>query len=442
MAGRGDTGPVDAVADLLARCLRAQGARRVFRSPDSELGELPGLEEIAVPSVEVAAVLADADGRLAAGVTAGPGVALLRGRRMRLSSQPGQRVEVQEVTDPASLPVAVAGWSLGEVHAAVELDLFVDLSAAAPAGLEPVALEAATDQLIRLSPTLADFRTVLLIGPGVVRAGHAAGVVEAARRTGAGVVTTFGAVGVMPIDDPAWLGVVGLQADDAALSGLAEAELVIAAGVDTAEVADLLPPDAQVLDVEPWHLGLMAMHWPDPEEAPSGSPLVEGLAALASLPPDPTLPLGPLRATAEVLEVLPERGLIAADAGPAGLWLARGLVPSRAQVVVPAAPAAGFAAAAALVAALDGRPTLAVTTVPTGDVTDAVVDLAAHLDLPLVLEVWGADASWDSPDEHRVRLGAALGEGGVHRLAVPVELAGTRALVELAGPVAAWIREG
>lgn len=439
----GDTGsvPSSTVADLFVRCLQAQGVRRVYRAPDSELPALPELEEVPVPSAELAALLADADGRLAAGVDAGPGVALLRGRRVRLSSQPGQRVEVQEVTDPASLPVVVAGWSLGEVHTAVELDLFVDFETPAPGGLEPVALDTATDQLIRLSPTLGDFRTVLLVGPGVVRAGQTSGVLEAARRTGAGVVATFGAVGVLPLDDPAWLGVVGLQVDDAARSGLAEAELVIAAGIDTAEAGDLLADDAQVLDVEPWHLGLMAMHWPDPEGTWAGSPLVDGLAALASLPPDPTLPLSPVRATAEVLEVLPERGLVAADPGPAGLWLARGLAPSRAQVVVPARAVDGFAAAAALVAALDGRPAVAVTTVPTDPATDALLELAADLDLPLVLEVWGADASWESPDEHLDRLRSALAGGGAHRVAVPVDLSGTRALVELAGPVTAWPRD-
>jgi hypothetical protein len=428
------------VLELLADCLRAQGARRVFRAPGSEIPTVPGLTEVEVPGDEVAAVLADADGRLAGGSGTGPGVALLAGRRLRLSSQPGQHVDAQQVTDPSSLPAAVAGWSLGEVHAAVELDLFVDLFAPAPPGLEALALDATSDQLITLSPTLADFRTVLLVGPGVRRAGQAAAVAEAARRTGALVVTTPGAVGTLALDDPAWGGVVGLQADDAALSGLAEAELIIAAGVDPTEAVDLVPDGAQLLDVEPWHLALMALHWPDPAEGPRSSELVRRLDELAAPPPDPSLPLSPVRATVEVSEAGVDGGILAADAGPAGLWLARGLAPSAATVVVPARPARGFATAAALISGLDGRPAVAVTTAPVDPLTEALLDLAASLDVGLVLEVWGGEASWASPDEHLRRLGAAVAATGVHRLAVPVELAATRVLVEVAGSVVAWSR--
>ncbi len=429
------------VLDLLSDCLRAQAVRRAFRAPGSEIPALVGLAEIEVPTEELAVALADADGRIAAGVDAGPGVALLAGRRLRLSSQPGEQVEPQQVTDPSSIPAAVAGWSLGEVHAAAELDLFVDLFAPAPSGVEALALDASSDQLITLSPTLADFRTVLLVGPGVRRAGQAAAVAEAARRTGAVVVATLGAVGSLAVDDPAWGGVVGLQADDVVLSGLADAELIIAVGVDPAEALDLVPDGAQVLDVEPWHLALMALHWPDPSPPPPPSELVRRLAEVGSLPPDPTLPLSPIRATVEVSGAGSDGGIIAADAGPAGLWLARGLAPSAATVIVPARPARGFAAAAALVSGLDGRPAIAVTTAPVDPITEALLDLAARLDVPLVAEVWGGEASWESPDEHVERLDAARAADGVHRVAVPVDLSGTRVLVEVAGPVAAWSRD-
>ena len=50
----------------------------------------------------------------------------------------------------------------------------------------------------------------------------------------------------------------------------------------------------------------------------------------------------------------------------------------------------------------------------------------------------GAEASWASPSEHRERLVGARHEGGVQRLGVPVDLAATRELIELAGPVQAW----
>ena len=111
---------------------------------------------------------------------------------------------------------------------------------------------------------------------------------------------------------------------------------------------------------------------------------------------------------------------------------------SAGTVVVPAFPVHGFAAAAALVAGLDGRPAVAVVTSPTDLATEALLDLAASLGVTVICEVWGADAAWTSASEHRERLVGARHEGGVQRLAVPVDLAATRELVELAGPVSAW----
>ncbi len=430
--------------DLLAACLRATGAVRAFRAPGHTLPAPAGIAVVDVPSAEIAVLLADADGRLATAPGLHPGLALLPGRRLRIGDQPGEQVIPHEVDDVESLPAAIAGWTLGEVHAAVELDLLVDLEEPAPADLQALTLATTTDQLTRLSPSLAELRMVLLIGPGVVRAGEVAGVAEAARHTGAPVVATFGAAGVLPLDDPAWCGVVGLQADDAGLAGLAGAELVVAAGVDPAEALSVIPDGAQVLDVEPWHLGLMAHHWPDPDPSgssrPTGGALVGELAALASRAlATPSVPLPPAWAVADLAEVLDGGALVAADPGPAGLWLSRGLVERPAgSTVVPARPVHGFAVAAAMIAALDGRPAVAVVTAPTDPATEALLDLAAALDLTVVCAVWGGDAAWAGASEHRERLVGALHEGGVQRLAVPVDLAATRELIELAGPVQAW----
>ena len=110
------------------------------------------------------------------------------------------------------------------------------------------------------------------------------------------------------------------------------------------------------------------------------------------------------------------------------------------SVVVPARPGAGFAAAGALLAGIDGRPALAVVDEPVDATTDALLDLAAAMLVPLVCEVWGATAEdgWSSAAEHRERLVGARHEGGVQRLAVPVDMAATAELLELAGPVVAW----
>ena len=93
------------VGELLGRCLRAAGATRLFGSSASGISGVPGLGHLRVDEPDLAALLADAAGRIGTG----PGVALLPGRRVRLSSEPGGEAGVVTVTDPASLPVVVAG---------------------------------------------------------------------------------------------------------------------------------------------------------------------------------------------------------------------------------------------------------------------------------------------------------------------------------------------
>jgi hypothetical protein len=87
----------------------------------------------------------------------------------------------------------------------------------------------------------------------------------------------------------------------------------------------------------------------------------------------------------------------------------------------------GFAAAAALVAALDGRPAVAVTTAPLDDVSKALLHLAVALDLPLTLQVWGDDDA-----------GERAWGGQVRTIGLPVDFSLTEQLVAAAGPVVAW----
>src|SRR4249919_2691990 len=81
--------PSGTVADLIARCLTALGATRVFGSAASGLSGLPGLPHVLVEEPALAVLLADAAGRIGRG----PGVALLPGRVLRLGSQPGAAAE-------------------------------------------------------------------------------------------------------------------------------------------------------------------------------------------------------------------------------------------------------------------------------------------------------------------------------------------------------------
>ena len=438
-------GGTGTIGELIGRCVAALGARRVFVAspltpvdpqviaPSTDVG----LTLHTVGDAELAVLLAAADGRIGPG----PGVAIIDGHRLVLTSAPGVAAEVITVSDPTYLPGALAGWSLGAVHAAVEYDLDLDLDAPAPAGLEPVVLDDTTDELLTLSPTLADFDTLVLVGPGVVRSGHVNGLQALAASVGCGVVNTWGAKGVFVWDDPHHFGTIGLQARDFDLAGLNDTQLIIAAGLDPLEApVGRWNASAQVLEVEPWQLSTLAHHWPDPGPVPPPPRLYAELsAALADRYRSDGVPLAPARAAADLAAVLPDGGLVLADPGPAGLWVARAFPTSEpGSVVVPAAFVRGFALAGAVVAALAGRPAIAVTAAPTDPHSDALAGLAERWLLPVAVEVWGGDGPLERAEEHQQRLATALGRPGVDRLDVPVDFAETAILVEVAGEVIAW----
>ena len=435
------------VGELLGCCLVALGARRVFVAspltpldpqviaPSTDLGL--ALHPVGDPALAV--LLASADGRIGPG----PGVAIIDGRRLLLTSAPGVTPEVIRVSDAAYLPGALAGWSLGAVHAAAEYDLDLDLSAPAPPGLEPVVLDDTSDDLLMLSPSLAEFSTLILAGPGVVRAGHVNGLQALAAAVGCGVVNSWGAKGVFVWNDPHHYGTIGMQSRDFDLAGLNDAQLIIASGLDPLETPiGRWNESAQVLEVEPWQLSTLALHWPDPDPVPGPPPLYTELSkALADRYASEDVPLAPARAAADLAASLPAGGLVLADPGPAGLWVARAFPTSQpGSVIVPAAFVRGFAVAGAVVAALAGRPAVAVTTDPVDETSDALLALARRWDLALVVEVWGGDGPLDVATDHGVHLAEAMASPGVDRLDVPVAFADTAILVEVAGDVIAWPR--
>jgi len=429
--------PSESVASLVSRCLRAVGATRAFAAPNHGLESLEGLALIPVSSTDAAIALADADGRLAVAPDARPGVALLPGRRLRLSSQPGEETQALSLA-VEDLPAAIAGWSIGRVFGAIEIELPNDLLTEAPEGAQPLVLQR-SDQLLRLSPGLADFRTMIVVGPGVIREGAAGDVADFVTRTGAGVMATMGAVGVVPFDHPSWCGVVGVQADDPALGGLDSCDLVIAVGVDDDELGESLPMDAQLLEVEPWHLPFLAADWPAPTVAPSRSSLVEACSAVfGDLRDSVTSPLHPVRAVLDVFDAIDSDVQVYVDAGPVGFWFARGVVPvPMCRVIVPARASDGFAIAAAIVSALDGNRSVAIT-MPGGLIENELLDLAASLDLSIVVEHWGDDVETGDPSQHRANLVAAMSDSGVSLTGVAVNLAAAAEFVDLAGPVVAW----
>ncbi len=434
------------VGELLGRCLAAAGAQRCFGPVAlpgaSTTGGADGavaLPHVAVRDPQLAALLADADGRIGPG----PGVAWLPGGVLRLSSRPDAAAASVTVTDPEALCSLVALWSAGAVHAALELVLDLDLDAHAPPDAEPLVASAPGGPAPVLSAELLAGGVVVVVGPGVARAGRLEDLCATAAALGLGVLNTFGAKGVFRWDDAHHHGTIGLQERDGELAGLLDAALVVTCGVDPDELSAAWLDSALVLDVEPDQLAALALRAPAEAPAPPPRPaLYDALAAaLGPRYVAAEVPLAPARAAADLAAVLPAGGLVAADPGPAGLWVGRALpteVPG--SVIVPATGGRGIAAALALVAALRGRPAVAVTTGPLDGRTAALAEVAEDLGVALLVAAWGDAAPLPSAAAHRDLLAAAFDGGGVRTLEVPVALEESRLLVEVAGPVVAWDR--
>ncbi len=423
------------VGELLGRCLQAAGATRVFGAPSEGITGIPGLPHVRVDEPELAALFAAAAGRLGTG----PGVALLPGRRLLLSSAPGVPADRFVLDDVEALPFTIASWTAGYVHVATELVIDLDLGSPVGAGVGPVRLEPG-GRPISLDPALANEELVVLAGPGVLRCGAVASLAGLARDLGVGVVNTWGAKGVFRWDSPHHHGTAGLQARDFELAGVTRAGLVIAVGLDPLEAPRSRWEGPTVLEVEPWQLDSLALRWPTPADVPPVPALYRELsAALGPLYTAEQVPLTPARAAADLAASRPAGTVVVADPGLAGLWVARAFPTTEAgSVVVPATVAPGFAAAAGVVASLDGRPSVAVTTSPTDDRTVAVLELAERWGAQVVLEVWGGDGDELTAEERVNRTVEALRSRRVSQLPVVVDFSFTDVLTEIAGPIVAW----
>jgi hypothetical protein len=357
---------------------------------------VPGLEHVAVDDVAVARLLGDADGRINR-----MGASLSPNGVLRLGSAPGLEVEPLD----GDLEDAVVAANR-DVPTAVEVQVDLDHEIQWP---QPV-----IGRTLEGHRVPSDRRVVILAGPGVPRSGQLEKLQRFAADAGVGVLNTWGAKGIFRWDSPHHLGTAGLQERDFELGGLADAELIVKIGVDPHEApADLLP-DVPTAEVDLWHLVWDPADW-SPGAIPR-PPLYTDLSAVV-MPAyeDDSVPFHPARAARELASGLPPGALIVADAGPAGFWVARTFPTTEpGSVIVPATRAPGFAAAAALVAGLDGRPAVAVTTAPVDPMTEAVLDLARTLGVAVDLRVWG-----DDPD---------------------VDFSRVDDLIAVAGPIVAWPR--
>ncbi|UDY37447.1 hypothetical protein [Dermatobacter hominis] len=238
---------------------------------------------------------------------------------------------------------------------------------------------------------------------------------------------------------PHHLATAGLQARDAELGGLADADLIVATGLDPAELGGAWRL-APVVDVHPWSLAPLAARTGRPPTPIERPPLFAALATVTQAGWErTTAPLAPTRATRTYGELLGGSGVVAADPGPAGFWVAR-TVPTEGLrgVVVSSDPRAlGSAVATAAVARLldPDRAALAVVD-ELGGPGRACLDAAARLGVPVAVERWSDDGDALDAAAHRDRLAGVVGRGGEVSLATDDgQLA---EIVAAAGEVTAW----
>lgn len=236
-----------------------------------------------------------------------------------------------------------------------------------------------------------------------------------------------------------------MQESDLALGGLDDAEVVIATGLDRNELPAGRLDGLVVQEVPERQLGALCHGWAPRGPEPVGRPSVRQALGpiLERLWTDGSTPLTGARAALHLSGALPDDGVVVADPGPVGFWVARAAPSSfPGAICVPSTVEPGFAAAGALVARLDGRPCLAVTDAEgsRAEATAAVLDLAGVMAVPVALQVWGEDGTLETAGEHVALLEEILETGPqpVRKVPVPVDLSIPDDLSALAGAVTAW----
>jgi thiamine pyrophosphate-dependent acetolactate synthase large subunit-like protein len=195
----------------------------------------------------------------------------------------------------------------------------------------------------------------------VIRDGCVDGLRAFARRSGCGVVNTWGAKGVFRWDDPLHFGTAGLQARDFELAGLGDVDVLVTTGLDPDEVTSRpWAGRAQVIDVAPADLATAELDLVPSAERPQ---LYTALAAVVG-PLYEQAGSPPARAAA-LAATLPAGGLVVAEPGLVGFWIARTFPTSEpGSVLVPATGGVAAAYEAATGAAAAGRPVTLVAAAP------------------------------------------------------------------------------
>lgn len=243
-------------------------------------------------------------------------------------------------------------------------------------------------------------RLGILVGPGVVRAGCAEGLRGFAARVGCGVVNTWGAKGVFRWDDPLHFGTAGLQIRDFELAGLGEVEVLVTSGLDPAEVTSQpWAGRAEVIDVPPAELATVELDLP-PGALERPALYTELAAVIGPMYEQPGS--APARAAA-LAASLPEGGVVLAEPGLVGFWIARTFPTTRpGSVIVPATGGVQAAWQTAGQAAAQGRPVILVAaSAPVTELPGVTLELwhpdALDLNPSALVAVAGEIVAWETP---------------------------------------------
>jgi Thiamine pyrophosphate enzyme, central domain len=361
-----------------------------------------------------------------------------------LDPEPGRVIEVD--SPEALLAAAPALSSSGELELRLTLDPGqpVEDLVPRPAASDDTWLEPADETIDALCAASA---VVLLAGPGIVRHQAVPGLHDLAVSAGIGVLNTWGAKGVFDWRSRHHLATIGLQADDFVLSGLHRADLIVASGLDPHESPDDRWRLAPALVVPPAGLAPLAERCGPTRRTPLAMPPLRSRLAEVTQRGwgAEAAPLPPSRVTMHYAECIAAGGLVAADAGGAGFWVARTLGTTRlGAVIVPSKPSPGFAAACVAVLLLrhPGRPALAVIDLADAEATTAVVDAAADLGIHVPVEAWDPDGDRLDAHAHRERLRRLVLGGppaGSTLCTLATDPSQLSEMIEAAGPIVAWI---
>ena len=417
---------------LARRVLRVAGVDAAYGAPGGGLDVVPAPPAVAPLLARAHGVVV---GRAAAICDAG-GVVLIGGAADRADP-----VVVTGAAGLADVLPGLAAAAAGGPPAAVRLDL--DPGGPAPA----VPLPAPPPRPDRWQPlddaivaaVNAARRPVVLAGPGVVRAGCVPGLHGLAAAAHVGVLNTWGAKGVFDWRSRHHLATAGLQARDFALGGLADADLIVATGVD-GEVPDVAWRLAPAVEVPPAALSWLSERWARQAQEIPMPPLRTALAAVTQAGWEAAgTPVAPTRVTLAYSRALGAGGLVAAPGGTAGYWIARTFPTSvlgSVAVVEPDPPGLAVACAAVARRRDPARAVLAVL-----DALDpasaAVQEAAAALGVAVPVHVWDAAGPDVAADELEDRLAAVVQaeQPVVERIATaPEQLA---RMVEAAGAICA-----